>query len=75
MAKNYFCQAAPLAQIITFPMMFLFGQFFPQEAFTEWLQGVTSYIPLTPVIDAARLIITENRGVFDLLPQFGIILG
>ena len=27
------------------------------------------------VIDAARLIITENRGVLDLLPQFGIILG
>lgn len=68
-------QAAPLAQIITFPMMFLSGSFFPRFLMPEWLQGVTSYIPLTPVIDAARLIITENRGVFDLLPQFGIILG
>ena len=68
-------QAAPLAQIITFPMMFLSGSFFPRFLMPEWLQGVTNYLPLTPVIDAARLIITENRGVFDLLPQFGIILG
>lgn len=68
-------QAAPLAQIITFPMMFLSGSFFPRFLMPEWLQGITNYLPLTPVIDAARLIITENRGVFDLLPQFGIILG
>ncbi|QQS20133.1 ABC transporter permease [Candidatus Saccharibacteria bacterium] len=68
-------QAAPLAQIITFPMMFLSGSFFPRFLMPEWLQGVTNYLPLTPVIDGARLIITENRGVFDLLPQFGIILG
>jgi ABC-2 type transport system permease protein len=67
-------QAAPLTQIITFPMMFLSGSFFPRFLMPEWLQGVTNYLPLTPVIDAARLIITENRGVFELLPQFGIIL-
>jgi ABC-2 type transport system permease protein len=68
-------QAAPLAQIITFPMMFLSGSFSPRFLMPEWLQGITNYLPLTPVIDAARLIITENRGVFDLLPQFGVILG
>ncbi len=68
-------QAAPLAQIITFPMMFLSGSFFPRFLMPEWLQGITNYLPLTPVIDAARLIITENRGILDLLPQFGIIVG
>lgn len=68
-------QAAPLAQIVTFPMMFLSGSFFPRFLMPEWLQGITAYLPLTPVIDAARLIITENRGFFELLPQFGLIFG
>lgn len=68
-------QAAPLAQIVTFPMMFLSGSFFPRFLMPEWLQGITNYIPLTPVIDAARLIITENRGFIELLPQFGLIAG
>lgn len=67
-------QAAPLAQIVTFPMMFLSGSFFPRFLMPEWLQGITAYLPLTPTIDAARLIITENRGFIELLPQFGIIL-
>lgn len=66
-------QAAPLAQIVTFPMMFLSGVFFPRFLMPETLQSLTAYIPLTPVIDGARLIITEGRGFADLLPQFGVI--
>lgn len=66
-------QAAPLAQIATMPMMFLSGSFFPRFLMPTWLQGITGYLPLTPVIDAARLIITEGRGILELLPQFGII--
>ncbi|MBL8121939.1 ABC transporter permease [Candidatus Saccharibacteria bacterium] len=68
-------QAAPLAQIITFPMMFLSGSFFPRFLMPGWLQNITDYLPLTPIIDAARLIITENRGFLDLLPQFGLMAG
>jgi ABC-2 type transport system permease protein len=68
-------QAAPLAQIVTFPMLFLSGSFFPRFLMPDWLQGITTYIPLTPVIDAARLIITEGRSLLDLLPQFGLIAG
>lgn len=66
-------QAAPLAQIIAFPLMFLSGSFFPRFLMPEFLQTVTAYLPLTPVIDAARLIITENKGFLDLLPQFGLM--
>ncbi|MFZ1249194.1 MAG: ABC transporter permease [Candidatus Saccharimonadales bacterium] len=66
-------QAAPLAQMVTFPMMFLSGSFFPRFLMPEWLQGITAYLPLTPIIDASRLIITENRGFIELLPQFGLI--
>ena len=44
-------QAAPLANIIVFPMLFLSGTFFPRFLMPEWLQNITTYLPLTPVID------------------------
>ena len=66
-------QVAPLANIIVLPMMLLTGTFFPRYIMPQWLQHVTTYIPLTPVIDAARLITTEGKHLIDLLPQLGIM--
>ncbi|HET9721582.1 MAG TPA: ABC transporter permease [Candidatus Saccharimonadales bacterium] len=66
-------QAAPLGNIIVFPMMFLTGVFFPRFLMPHWLQSVTNYMPLTPVIDGGRLIITEGKSLLDLGPQLGII--
>ena len=67
-------QAAPLAQLVTLPMMFLSGVFFPTFLMPDLLQKITQFIPLTPVVDASRLIITENASLFDLAPQLGIML-
>lgn len=66
-------QAAPLANIIVFPMMFLSGTFFPRFLMPEWLQNITTYLPLTPVIDGARLIATEGQTLLQIGPQLGII--
>ena len=66
-------QVAPLANIIVFPMMFLSGTFFPRYAMPHWLQGITTYMPLTPVIDGARLIATEGKSLLDLGSQLGIM--
>ncbi len=66
-------QAAPIANLVTFPMMFLSGTFFPRFLMPDWLQQVSSYIPLTPVIDGIRLIATEGKHLVDLLPQLGLI--
>lgn len=66
-------QAAPLANLVTFPMMFLSGVFFPRFLMPEWLQSITGYIPLTPVIDSVRLVLTEGKTLFDLGPQLGIM--
>lgn len=68
-------QAAPLAQLVTLPMMFLSGVFFPTFLMPDLLQKVTQFIPLTPVVDAVRLTITENASFIDLAPQFGVMLG
>jgi ABC-2 type transport system permease protein len=66
-------QAAPLANIIVFPMMFLTGVFFPRFLMPHWLQGITAYMPLTPVIDGARMILTEGKTLIDLGPQLAIM--
>lgn len=68
-------QVAPLAQIVIFPMMFLSGTFFPRYIMPEWLQNVSSFIPLSPVIDGIRLIATEGYGFVQIAPQLGLVLG
>lgn len=68
-------QAAPLGQLIVLPMMFLSGVFFPTFLMPEILQNITKFIPLTPVIDSVRLVITENQSLADLSPQIAIIFG
>ena len=67
-------QVAPLSNIVTFPMMFLSGTFFPRFLMPEWLQNISSILPLTPVIDGIRLITTEGRNYIDIMPQLGLIL-
>jgi ABC-2 type transport system permease protein len=67
-------QAAPLANLLVFPMMFLSGTFFPRFLMPEWLQTVSAFLPLTPVIDGARLIATEGRTLFEIGPQVGLLV-
>jgi len=66
-------QAAPLTNIIVFPMMFLSGTFFPRYLMPDWLQNISAFLPLTPIIDGIRLIATEGKHLIDLLPQLGLI--
>jgi ABC-2 type transport system permease protein len=66
-------QAAPLSNIIVFPMMFLSGTFFPRFLMPDWLQNVSAFLPLTPIIDGIRLIATEGKHFIDILPQLGLI--
>ncbi len=67
-------QAAPLANTIVFPMLFLSGTFFPRYIMPIWLQNVTNYLPLTPVIDGLRQLTTEGKSILDLGPQIGLIV-
>lgn len=62
-------QAAPLSNIIVFPMMFMAGTFFPRFLMPQWLQDVSNYLPLTPIIDGIRYIVTEGYTITQLAPQ------
>jgi len=66
-------QAAPLSNLVSFPMMFLSGVFFPVFLMPDWLQSITQFIPLTPVVDGLRLIMTEGQTILDLGPQLAVI--
>jgi ABC-2 type transport system permease protein len=59
-------QAAPVANIISLPMMFLSGTFFPREAMPDFLQGVTQYMPLTFLNDALRTIANDGAGPVEI---------
>jgi ABC-2 type transport system permease protein len=54
--------AVPAANLITLPLMFLSGVFFPRTVMPGWLQGITAYLPLTPMVDALRGVMVEGLG-------------
>jgi ABC-2 type transport system permease protein len=59
-------QAAPLSQLITFPMIFLSGTFFPRDAFPSWLRSITDYFPLTYLADALRKVSNDGATLFQV---------
>lgn len=67
-------QAAPLSNILVFPMLFLSGTFFPRFLMPGWLQTVSGFLPLTPVIDGVRLMATEGKSLVGIGPQVGLVL-
>jgi ABC-2 type transport system permease protein len=62
-------QAAPVANLVSLPMMFLSGVFFPREAMPDFLAGITQFMPLTYVIEALRAIVNDGAGLLSLGPQ------
>lgn len=66
-------QAAPVSNLVAFPLMFLSGIFFPRFLFPGWLQDVTAFIPLAPVVDGFRRITTENATLLQLGPELAMI--
>jgi ABC-2 type transport system permease protein len=66
-------QAAPLANIIVFPMLFLSGTFVPQYDLPVWLQSITKFLPLSPVIDGLRLLTTAGYHLWQIGPDLGLV--
>lgn len=58
--------AAPVANVIIFPMLFLSGVFFPFEAMPVWLQHIAYYFPLRFLADAMRRVMTEGASLVDI---------
>lgn len=55
-----------LLNVISWPMMILSGVWFPLEGAPEFMRNLAQVFPLTHLIDAARAVMTEGAGIFDL---------
>lgn len=58
--------AAPVTNLVSMPMMFLSGVFFPLDALPDVVTAVTQYLPLTYLADAIRAVVTDGAGVTDI---------
>ena len=61
------------AQLVTHPLMFLSGAFFPIDSMPGWLQPVADLLPLTPLIDAMRAIALQDAGLTDIGSELALI--
>ena len=59
-------QAAPVANLISFPMLFLSGTFFPRESFPDYLKRITDVLPLTYLADGLRRIANEGATLWTV---------
>jgi len=69
--------AAIIGNIITFPMMFLSGTFFPVSDFPSWLVPVAKVLPLYYVIDGMNQVMlfqNSSRAFLDIVIVFAIAL-
>lgn len=62
-------QVAPLANIITLPMMFLSGIFFSRSNLPGIAHTITDFFPLTYLADGLRNIAIEGATLVDVMPQ------
>jgi ABC-2 type transport system permease protein len=62
-------QAAPVANLISLPMMFLSGVFFPRDAMPPFLANITQFLPLTYINAALRGVVNDGASLTSLGPQ------
>ena len=64
--------ASGLMNLVMLPMWTLSGIFFSYERFPEIVQPIIKLLPLTPVIDALRAIMSDGKSLVDVLPEIGV---
>ncbi len=50
-----------IANLIAFPMMLLGGIFFPTTAFPDWLRKIVDFLPIAPLADLMRDMVTIGK--------------
>lgn len=67
--------AAPVANLVAMPQMFLGNVFFPIDSMPTWLQGIVKYLPLNYLADACRKVMTEGAGIVTIKNDiYGLIV-
>ncbi|REJ80968.1 MAG: ABC transporter permease [Bacteroidetes bacterium] len=63
----------PISNIVTLPQFLLSGTFFPVDAFPDWLQPVSRFLPLTYLNDALRKVAFEGVTFSGLWLELSVI--
>ena len=58
--------AAPIANLVALPMMFLSGVFFSRDNLPSVLETITEYFPLTFLANGMREVTAEGAGLLDV---------
>jgi ABC-2 type transport system permease protein len=68
-------QADVLGQIVFLSSMALGGIWIPFALMPAWMQNISSFIPLSPVITGLGMIVSDGAGLTDLGAPLGVIGG
>ena len=66
--------APALANLVTFPMLFLSGEFFPIDFLPKIISYISNILPLTHLAEGIRLSALYGNSTFSTIPQLGITL-
>lgn len=67
--------AAGLANLITFPMMFLSGVFFPIDSMPDWMRPIMAVMPLRYGVEALREPMLYGHGLGSIWMPLSILFG
>jgi ABC-type multidrug transport system permease subunit len=62
-----------LAGLLTLPLMFLSGMFFPIASLPGPVRTVAEWLPMTPLIDGMRAVALEGVGIAALAPEVALL--
>jgi ABC-2 type transport system permease protein len=65
--------AAAMANIVTLPMTFLAGVFFPLDSAPDVVQAISRLLPLTYLADGLRGVAVRDHGFAWTLPYLGVL--
>ncbi len=66
--------ASAISNLITIPMAFLSGSFFPIDSAPRWLRILAEVFPLRHLNDGMLDVMVRGKGPASVLPQIGILL-
>ncbi len=65
--------AGGLLNVVSWPMMFLSGVWFSLEGSPEIVKKIADFFPLTHILNAARAIMIDGKGLADLIYPLSIL--
>jgi len=63
-----------LLNALTFPMLLLSEVWFSLEGSPDWVQWIATALPLTHMLDAARAVMLDDAGLWEIAPHLAILM-